>query len=263
MQMIEVYRIPIPKDEFRRLPKRERSLVLVSGHILNQISVFLKLVRFSTNKDPSNVIEAQVSGMQSQLILHCLLGVLAEACAWLRERKDTIERYLPIMNIEGRNAYDKLKPNLEKNALLLLVRHNYIYHYPTEKNVERIFEKISDDEPWEWYLSETNTNSAYFSSEHIFGYALMQVTGETTQTEAFRLVMAKAMEVANNMPDFLMRLIEVIMIRHLGPGVLKPLPGTAKRMLRLLTTSGSHFLRVPSHNASINCAMGLVNPDMV
>jgi CRISPR/Cas system-associated protein endoribonuclease Cas2 len=78
--VIKVYRIPISKDQFGQLPKEERSIVLVSGHILNQISVFMKLVRFSTGKDPANPIEANVCGMQSQLILRCLIGVPAEAC---------------------------------------------------------------------------------------------------------------------------------------------------------------------------------------
>jgi hypothetical protein len=84
---------------------------LVSGHILNQISVFMKLVRFSTSKDPANPIEANVSGMQSQLILRCLIGVLAEACVWLEERQPLIETYLATMHPEGRDAYSKMKPN--------------------------------------------------------------------------------------------------------------------------------------------------------
>jgi hypothetical protein len=36
--------------------------------------------------------------------------------------------------------------------------------------------------------------------------------------------MAKAMEVANTMPN-LMRLIEAIIVRYLGPAILKPQPG--------------------------------------
>jgi hypothetical protein len=223
--MIKIYRIPISKDQFRQLPKPERSLVLVSGHILNQISVFMKLVRFSTNKDPPNEIEANVSGMQSQLILRCLLGVLAEACVWLEERQVLIESYLPAIHPEGRDAYEKLKPEFDKKALLRLIRHNYLYHYPNDKNVERAFENIPDGEPWEWYFSEANTNSFYFSSELVLGYGLIRLTGEPTALGAFGVVMAKAMELANTMPDFLMRLIETIMIRYLGQDIFKPLPG--------------------------------------
>jgi hypothetical protein len=76
------------------------------------------------------------------------------------------------MRREGRDAYDKMKPNFDKKALLRLIRHNYLYHYPNDKNVERAFEAIPADEPWEWYFSEANTNSFYFSCELILGYGL-------------------------------------------------------------------------------------------
>ena len=48
---IQVYRVTISKDQFRTLPPEERALVLILGHALNQIGVFVKLVRFSSNKD--------------------------------------------------------------------------------------------------------------------------------------------------------------------------------------------------------------------
>jgi hypothetical protein len=42
--MIEVYTVPISKAQFRKLPPKERAMVFVCCHILNQISVFVKLV---------------------------------------------------------------------------------------------------------------------------------------------------------------------------------------------------------------------------
>jgi hypothetical protein len=51
------------------------------------------------------------------------------------------------------------------------MRHNYLYHSPNDKNVERAF-AIPAGEPWEWYFSEANTNSFYFSCELILGYGL-------------------------------------------------------------------------------------------
>jgi hypothetical protein len=110
-------------------------------------------------------------------------------------------------------------------ALLRLIRHSYLYHYPNDKNVERAFEATPADEPWEWYFSQTNTNSFYFSSELVLGYGLMRATGEPTTIGAFGVVMTKATEIANTMPDFLMRLIEAIMTRHLGPDIFRPQPG--------------------------------------
>lgn len=224
--MITVYRIPISKAEFRRIPREELGLVIVAGHILNQISVFMKLLRFSTSKDPKDPIEGNVSGMQSQLILRSLMGVLAEACVFLEERKSLIDGYVPAMHKDGQDAYDKLKAHFDRKTLLRLIRHNYLYHYPNAKNVEKAFEAIPDDEPWEWYFSQTNTNSFYFSCELVLGYGLMRQTGEPTPHGAFAVVMARTMELANTMPDFLMRLIEVIIVRYLGANSLKPQAGT-------------------------------------
>jgi hypothetical protein len=62
--MIEVYRIPISKKQLATLPKEERGLLLLMGHSLNQISVFLKLFTFSSNKDPEHPIEERISAAQ-------------------------------------------------------------------------------------------------------------------------------------------------------------------------------------------------------
>jgi hypothetical protein len=208
------------------LPKEERAVVFVSGHILNQISVFMKLVRFSTNHDPTDTIEGRASGMQSQIILRSLMAVLSEACVYFGKRKNLIETYIPYMHEEGRNAYGKLTTFFDKRSLLRLIRNNYLYHYPNEKNVDKAFEAIPEDEPWEWYFSVANTNSLYFSCELVLGYGLMEATGEPTPLGAFGVVMAKTMELANIMPDFLVRLIEVIGVRNLGTEIFKPHAGT-------------------------------------
>jgi hypothetical protein len=77
--MIQVYRVPISKKQLTSLPKDERALLLLMGHALNQISVFLKLFTFSSNKDPSDPIEERVSAAQYHMILRVLFGVLLEA----------------------------------------------------------------------------------------------------------------------------------------------------------------------------------------
>jgi hypothetical protein len=67
--MIEVFTIPISKAQFRTLPLKERAMVFVSCHILNQISVLVKLVLFSTNHDLPDNVEGKASGCQTQILL--------------------------------------------------------------------------------------------------------------------------------------------------------------------------------------------------
>ena len=76
--MIKVVRIQITKEQLRTLPKDERALLLLMGHALNQIAVLIKLITFSTNKDPTDPIEGRVSAAQSQVILRFLFGAVAE-----------------------------------------------------------------------------------------------------------------------------------------------------------------------------------------
>jgi len=103
-----------------------------------------------------------------------------------------------------------------------MIRNNYLYHYPNDKNVDKAFQAVPEDQPWEWYLSHANTNSIYLSSELVLGYGMMNATGKSEPLEAFGEVMKKTMALANTMPDFLMRLVEAICFKYLGKDVTKP-----------------------------------------
>jgi hypothetical protein len=93
--MIKVYRVPISKKQLSTLPKDERALLLLMGQALNQISVFLKLFSFSSNKDPENPIEERVSAAQSHIILRVLFGVLFEAWKVVLNNQVMVDKYMP------------------------------------------------------------------------------------------------------------------------------------------------------------------------
>jgi hypothetical protein len=132
--MIDVFTVPISKAQFRKLPPEERAMVFVFCHILNQIGVLVKLVRFSSNRDPENHIEENASGTQTQIILRFLIAVLSEACVYFEDRNDLIAQYLPDIHEEGREAYAKVQAFSDKKGLLRMIRNNYLYHYPNDKS---------------------------------------------------------------------------------------------------------------------------------
>jgi hypothetical protein len=141
---------------------------------------------------------------------------------YFEKRRVIIEKYLLDMHKEGQDAYDKIKTFFSAKEPLRLFRNSYLYHYPNDKYVEWAFNAATEDEPWEWYFSEASTNSFYFSCELTLNHGLMIAASETTLYKAFDAVMARAMELANTMPDFLMRLIETIGFRYLGNDIFKP-----------------------------------------
>jgi len=227
--MITVYRVPISKEQFRSIPSAERGLVFVAGHILNQIGVFMKLVRFSTSHTSEDPIESRLSAAQSQLLLRCLIGVLVEAWEFLRRpgNQKIIGIYSASIGDVGAASHESLKKQFGKSGLLHKLRNAFLYHYPKPEQLDAGFDWIPDDEDWDWYLSESNTNSFYFSCELAFGYAIMKNTGEPLHIGAFGTVMQQVMQVANTLPDFLMPLMRAILFKNLGEKILTPQSGTA------------------------------------
>ena len=116
---IQVYRVTISKDQFRTLPPEERALVLILGHALNQIGVFVKLVRFSSNKNSSEPTEQLVSAAQTQIIIRILYGVLVEAWEAIRTNYKIIGlKYYPLMEDAGQDAWVELKKHFGRSKLL-------------------------------------------------------------------------------------------------------------------------------------------------
>jgi len=76
--MIEVFRVPISKEQLRAIPTAERNLLLLASHAVNQLSVLRKLLVFSLNYQSQSELENTISAGQSQTILRFLFGALAE-----------------------------------------------------------------------------------------------------------------------------------------------------------------------------------------
>src|SRR6516162_5920032 len=123
--MIEVHCVPISKEQLRTLPKDERVLLLLMGHILNQISVFLKLFSFSSNNDPPNPIEGRISAAQSHIILRVLFGVLLEAWNAICDNRVIVERYMIDLDEDGKRSYTALIEHFSKASLLYQLRNNF------------------------------------------------------------------------------------------------------------------------------------------
>jgi hypothetical protein len=226
--MITVYRVPISKEQFRKIPDEERAFVLLLGHAINQLNVLRKIAIFSKNEEPNDPVEGRISAGQSQIVIRYLFGVVAETWEFIRRsgNQKIIGDYLSELSEEGRASYDQLKTHFGRSNLLHRVRNALSFHYPPSSKVITAFEAIPEDDDWEWYLSQTNTNTVYFSCEMVLGYGLLLETGEPVSLAAFAKAMAEVRTVADVMPFFIMPLIKAILVRHLGWSALNATPVT-------------------------------------
>src|ERR1700730_18492696 len=72
--MIQVYRIPVPKERLRAMPKDERVLFLLLGYVANQLSMLQKLLTFATNRTPAEEVERHATGVQTQMLIRLTAG---------------------------------------------------------------------------------------------------------------------------------------------------------------------------------------------
>jgi len=65
--MLDILRLPMPKETLAKMTPEERSLFLLLGYASNQVNVLWKLVIIATNNTPNDSIEQRVSGAQTQI----------------------------------------------------------------------------------------------------------------------------------------------------------------------------------------------------
>ena len=189
--MIDVIRIPLPKDRLRAMSKEERALFFPAG-----------LCRKS-----NNLVSETFDFFDQQNSLHrCrgknLRGANADAGArldWIFHEawKLVSTRFLaspigkelaPKLNPIGQRALAELKKHFGGSNLISKLRNNVAFHHPYESDMEAGFEAaVSDknwDNEWNWYFSTATWNSFYFASDFVILHGILISIGEADLVEA-------------------------------------------------------------------------------
>jgi hypothetical protein len=219
--VIDVIRIPLPKDRLRAMPKEERALFFQLGYAANQITLFSKLVIFSTNKSPSDAVEQYISAAQSQMLARFAIGIIHET--WVLIRKRFLEssigkEFVPKLGLAGKEALKELKKYFERPSLISTLRNNFAFHHPLDAMVDAGFEAAASDKDWDndwnWYLPPALVNSFYFASDFVILHGILNAIGETNLIEAQKKIMDEVQKVSIHMDNFLLALSEAILAKH-------------------------------------------------
>jgi hypothetical protein len=205
------------------MPKQERALLFLLGYAANQITLFSKLVIFSSNRRPSNAVEEQLCNAQSQILARVAIGVLAEAWELIRKRflgTRIGKEFAPKLNPAGVKALTELKAHFAKSNLLSMLRNNVAFHHPYDTDMNTGFEAAASDDIWDtdwnWYFSPALYNSFYFSSEVVILHATLKTIGETDLIKAHQSIMAELKQVSEPMIHHIFALNEALLLKHLG-----------------------------------------------
>ena len=221
--MIQVYRIPVPKERLRAMPKDERVLLLLLGYAANQLSMLQKLLNFATNRTPEAEVEQHATGTQTQMLARLMVGALNEAWELVSTRfiqKPLAKDYLGRLDFAGQQAFDALKRQFGGSNLLNAVRNNYAFHYPRSDEAEEAFEAAFNDRElddyWNLYFSQHGFNSLFFLSDLIFVHGIGKKANGTDLEEAQRKLMGEMSAAASNLIEFAKAFMAAAWMKHFG-----------------------------------------------
>jgi len=221
--MIQVYRIPVPKERLRAMPKDERVLLLLLGYALNQLSMLQKLLTFATNRTPVKELEQHATGAQTQMLVRLTVGALNEAWELVRTRfiETTMAKdYLNRLDAGGQEAFGALKRQFGGSNLLNKIRKNYAFHYPRSDDVDTAFESICNDPELggllNLYFSTHGFNSLFLLSDLVFIQGIAEKSGEPDLDAAQKRLMGEVSRASSNLVEFARAFAAAAWLKHFG-----------------------------------------------
>jgi hypothetical protein len=219
--MIEVLKIPVPKDRLKAMPKEERVFLLLLGYGSNQISMLQKLLMFSCNLQCPDEVELTLSASQTQMLLRLTIGALHET--WLLIERHFIKSvmakdYETLIDAGGRKALADLKRRLGGSNVLSSIRNDFAFHYPKIDDVDAAFASACNDKGlddlWNFYFSKYGFNSFFLPSELTIIHGVSRRLGASELHVAQAQIMPEVHAAVVGIFEFTKAFVAAVWLRH-------------------------------------------------
>ena len=209
--MIEVTQFHFSKADFAGMPPQERALIFLAGQTINQVNVWLKLIRLSSRFEGPSEVENKLSAAQTHILLRALFGTLHEAWVW-QTRKDMgplIASYLDKLPVDSQAARKTYRSASATAGRWDVLRNGYSFHSPTTAMLERTFAAMPEDEDWSWYVTDEHSSTLMLSCETLLGYGVAGEGKGSDLNDGFGNILSEIIGVANAMNEFMTGLVVV------------------------------------------------------
>jgi hypothetical protein len=190
--------------------------LLLLGHTANEINVLQKTMIAMGQAEPHAVplVKGAEIG-QLLIIMRLLIGKLHEGWLLIKKRAQgdpAVRMYLDQMRPEGIAALERLKKHFGKQSPLTLIRHRLAFHNADcDDLIEANFLSLSDDEPWEFFVGDTVSNTFHYASELVVSRAAVGLMQKNSTPKDFVKMCTLVGAAANDLMQVCMGLIRVIL----------------------------------------------------
>jgi hypothetical protein len=209
---LKISRGDFPAVRLKRLAPEEQRLVVMAGHISNEISILQKILVACMNYRGKSAVAQDGYSTQNLVVAKVLGGKLLEAWQVLGRfyyGSQLSRRIGPELMEESRTAEAELKRYFSRENRLHKVRNTAAFHYSGDAVPDAIA-ALPDDLPLQIYLAEETGNSLYsFAEQPMFMEAFAESADESLQAN-FDEFIADTQRVGRDMAVFLQGCIAFI-----------------------------------------------------
>ena len=203
---ISIHTIKIEKSVIEKMTEHERKFFIVSGHVLNEINFFGKILLWTIphNKCESKLHD-QASATQQLASAKVLAGKLYES--WGVIQKLYLKTKLSsetddLLEEESKKALIELKKYFGKQNLIASIRNKFSFHYDYN-DLNSAFSEMAENEDWNIYLSEQNSNCLYYLSELVVNQSMLKAIDAIDQATALSRIITELIDFSGKFIDFL------------------------------------------------------------
>jgi hypothetical protein len=220
---LTISRGEFPAERLKRLEPEEQRLIVMAGHISNEITILQKILVACMNYRGKSEPARNGFATQNLVVAKVLGGKLVEAWQAMgrlyfgsRLSRDFGGRIME----ESQAAEVELRRYFGRDNPLHKVRNSAAFHYSGD-GVPEALAALQDDFPLQMYLAEETGNSLYFFAEQPM---FMEVFGTPTDRSMhanFDEFVGDAQRIARHMTTFLQGCIDILWEKMAGDTELR------------------------------------------
>lgn len=195
---MEIKQIKITKKQLQSMPEEDQTLLVLLGHIANELSILHKFLIFSSARDGSSGIESQVRVAHFILIARLYVGKLLESRNLLNKiyfgTKLSL-KYDTTLSAEGKKCLDKIKKYFSNKNLISDIRNSYAFHYDVARLKPQL-DQFGDNEEFDILIGGPFANNYYLISEEIISKAMLAQI-DKDKKKATEMLMDDLLDISN------------------------------------------------------------------
>lgn len=215
------WRIVIKQAELAAIPAADRNLLLLLGHVLNELTIVLRVTTVSIQSIHQESGElTRASEGQAFFFLRLLGAKTHEAWEAFRTRFDgdpeIARRYGKALALKSDPLLKDARKKFSNNNFLSILRNAHAFHYPDTAEIDRAYQtKANAGGAWIWYGGPNRLNSYFHASDVVALAALDQATNSHKgDLEGLKWFMDEVLKVSGMVIKVLEHVIDILLKVH-------------------------------------------------